>query len=180
MIESAIGQEYAISTNQLDILTSERFNLSYIGEDGLSHPVYVIHRAPLGSHERFVAFLLEHYMGNFPTWLAPIQVRIVPISNKHFDYAKSLLSALNQAQVSTATGCLRADVDWTDERMQKKILRAQQCKIPYMLIIGDKEMGAGKISIRRRDGAVVNNLGINEFIEKITNEIKSRSLELII
>ncbi len=180
MIESAIGQEYAISTNQLDILTSERFNLSYIGEDGLSHPVYVIHRAPLGSHERFVAFLLEHYMGNFPTWLAPIQIRIIPISNKHFDYAKSLLSALNEAQVSTATGCLRADVDWTDERMQKKILRAQQSKIPYMLIVGDKEMEQNTISIRRRDGLVINNLTINGFIDKIANEIKTRSLALAI
>ncbi len=178
MIESAIGQEYAISTNQLDILTSERFNLSYIGEDGLHHPVYVIHRAPLGSHERFVAFLLEHYMGNFPTWLAPVQVRVIPISDKHFEYAKSIESVLSESPASTVTGCLRVDVDWSDERMQKKILRAQQSKIPYMIIIGDKEIENNKISIRRRDGITVNNLHLSEFIEKCVNEIKSRSLEL--
>ncbi len=180
MIESAIGQEYAISTNQLDILTSERFNLSYIGEDGLHHPVYVIHRAPLGSHERFVAFLLEHYMGNFPTWLAPVQIRIIPISDKHFDYAKSIQAILSDSPAATATGSLRVDVDWTDERMQKKILKAQQSKIPYMILIGDKEMENKEISIRRRDGIKVNNLPLSEFIEKCVNEIKSRSLELTI
>ena len=87
VIESVVGNEYAISTNQLDFLATERFNLSYVGEDGADHPVYVIHRAPLGSHERFVAFLLEHYGGNFPTWLAPVQVMIVPIADRHAEYA---------------------------------------------------------------------------------------------
>ncbi|MBS0287493.1 MAG: threonine--tRNA ligase [Proteobacteria bacterium] len=180
MIESAIGQEYAISTNQLDFLTSERFNLNYIGEDGQSHPIYVIHRAPLGSHERFVAFLLEHYNGNFPTWLCPVQVRIIPISNKHVDYAQAIKLALCQAKIPSPMGGLRVDMDDSDERMQKKILRAQQEKLPYMLILGDKEVEKNSVSIRRRDGAVINHLAIDEFIDKISEEIKSRSLEPMI
>src|SRR6202030_818828 len=94
MIKSVIGTEYAISTNQLDFLATQTFGLTYIGEDGAEHPVYVIHRAPLGTHERFTAFLIEHYAGAFPTWLAPIQARIIPISEKAADYAEKVKNKL--------------------------------------------------------------------------------------
>jgi threonyl-tRNA synthetase len=98
MIKSVIGTEYAISTNQLDFLATETFDLKYIGEDGKEHPVYVIHRAPLGSHERFTAFLIEHYAGAFPTWLAPIQARLIPISEKAGEYAEKVRDQLTDAR----------------------------------------------------------------------------------
>ena len=106
MIKSAIGTEYTISTNQLDFLATQTFDLKYIGEDGADHPVYVIHRAPLGTHERFTAFLIEHYAGAFPTWLAPIQARVIPISDKAADYAQKVLDALfNTPVVNGTAGC---------------------------------------------------------------------------
>src|SRR5438128_10555662 len=111
MIESVVGTEYAISTNQLDFLATERFGLEYVGPDGQMHPVYVIHRAPLGSHERFVAFLIEHYAGAFPTWLAPVQTIVIPIADRHLDYAQRLLSRLVNSDVPSALGGIRAEVD---------------------------------------------------------------------
>src|SRR5215472_4630457 len=111
MIKSVIGTEYAISTNQLDFMATANFNLTYIGEDGAEHPVYVIHRAPLGSHERFTAFLIEHYAGAFPTWLAPIQARVIPISEKATDYAHKVLDKLFQTPVVNGTTGLRVDID---------------------------------------------------------------------
>src|SRR5207237_1534152 len=104
MIKSVIGTEYAISTNQLDFLATERFGLSYTGEDNKEHPVYVIHRAPLGSHERFTAFLIEHYAGAFPTWLAPVQAVIIPIADRHNEYARQVYERLFNADVPTAFG----------------------------------------------------------------------------
>src|SRR5947208_3208235 len=111
MIRSAIGTEYTISTNQLDFLATETFDLKYIGEDGAEHPVYVIHRAPLGTHERFTAFLIEHYAGAFPVWLAPVQARVIPISEKVNEYAQQVVDALFQASVVNGTGGLRVDID---------------------------------------------------------------------
>lgn len=178
MIQSAIGQEYAISTNQLDFLASKRFNLTYTGEDGLDHPVYVIHRAPLGSLERFVAFLLEHFSGNFPLWLAPVQVRIIAISEKNNSYCEELLSQFSAVRAPTSNGGLRIDIDKSNERMQKKILRAQQIKIPYMVVVGDKEMEKNEISVRRRDGVQVNGISIEQFKAKLIEEIFNRSLTL--
>ena len=152
MIKSVIGTEYTISTNQLDFLATETFDLKYIGEDGAEHPVYVIHRAPLGTHERFTAFLIEHYAGAFPTWLAPIQARVVPISEKANDYAEKVRQALFDTPVVNGTAGLRVDVDWTPERMQKKIRDAQLQKIPYMLVVGEREAAEGKVAVRLRSG----------------------------
>jgi threonyl-tRNA synthetase len=174
MIRSAIGTEYTISTNQLDFLATETFDLKYIGEDGAEHPVYVIHRAPLGTHERFTAFLIEHYAGAFPTWLAPIQARVVPISEKVNDYAEKVRQALFDTPVVNGTAGLRVDVDWSSERMQKKIRDAQLQKIPYMLVIGEREAAEGKVAVRLRSGKDLGAMPLETFIKRIKDEAESR------
>lgn len=174
IIESVVGNEYAISTNQLDFLATERFDLRYIGEDGAEHPVYVIHRAPLGSHERFVAFLLEHYAGAFPTWLAPIQAMIVPISDRHVEYAMEVRDKVFGAEVPTATGGARVEVDLSSERMQKKIRNAQVKKIPYMLVVGDAEKEAGEVAVRHRSGTDLGKMTVEAFVERVRQEVRAR------
>ncbi|MEA2560949.1 MAG: threonyl-tRNA synthetase [Acidobacteriota bacterium] len=174
IIESVVGNEYAISTNQLDFLATERFDLRYIGEDGADHPVYVIHRAPLGSHERFVAFLLEHYAGAFPTWLAPVQAMIVPISDRHVEYAMEVKAKIFGADVPTATGGTRVEVDLSSERMQKKIRNAQVKKIPYMLVVGDAERDAGEVAVRHRSGTDLGKMTVEVFLERVIREVKTR------
>lgn len=175
MVRSAIGTEWAISTNQLDFLASERFGLTYIAEDGREAPVYVIHRAPLGSHERFVAFLIEHYGGNFPTWLAPIQLRVIPISDKHIDYAIAVRNKLLVADIPTGTQGLRADADLSSERMQKKIRNGQMLKIPYMLVVGDAEMAKDSVSVRLRDGTDLGSMSIDALLDRLKPEIATRA-----
>jgi threonyl-tRNA synthetase len=174
MIKSVIGTEYAISTNQLDFLATETFDLKYIGEDGKEHPVYVIHRAPLGSHERFTAFLIEHYAGAFPTWLAPIQARIIPITDRVADYAEKVRSQLMDVPVVNGTAGLRVDIDTTAERMQRKIFNAQTLKIPYMLVIGDREAADGKVAVRLRSGKDLGPMPLETFVARIKNEAESR------
>ncbi len=174
MIKSAIGTEYTISTNQLDFLATETFNLKYIGEDGAEHPVYVIHRAPLGTHERFTAFLIEHFAGAFPVWLSPIQARIIPISDKAGDYAQSVLKALFDAPVVNGTAGLRVDIDTANERMQKKIRDAQLQKIPYMLVVGEREAAEGKVAVRLRSGKDLGTMPLETFIARIKGEAESR------
>lgn len=174
IIESVVGNEYAISTNQLDFLATERFDLRYIGEDGAEHPVYVIHRAPLGSHERFVAFLLEHYAGAFPTWLAPVQAMIVPISDRHVEYALEVKAKIFGADVPTATGGARVEVDLSSERMQKKIRNAQVKKIPYMLVVGDAERDAGEVAVRHRSGTDLGKMTVEAFLERVRQEVRDR------
>ncbi len=174
MIKSAIGTEYTISTNQLDFLATQTFDLKYVGEDGADHPVYVIHRAPLGTHERFTAFLIEHYAGAFPTWLAPIQARVIPISDKVSDYAQKVLDALFQAPVVNGTAGLRVDIDTTAERMQKKIRDAQLQKIPYMLVVGEREAAEGKVAVRLRSGKDLGAMPVEAFVERIKREAETR------
>jgi threonyl-tRNA synthetase len=174
MIRSAIGTEYTISTNQLDFLATETFDLKYIGEDGAEHPVYVIHRAPLGTHERFTAFLIEHYAGAFPVWLAPIQARVVPISEKVNDYAEKVRQALFETAVVNGTAGLRVDVDWSSERMQKKIRDAQLQKIPYMLVIGEREAAEGKVAVRLRSGKDQGAMPLDAFLARIKQEAETR------
>ena len=175
MIRSAIGTEYTISTNQLDFLATETFDLKYIGEDGAEHPVYVIHRAPLGTHERFTAFLIEHYAGAFPVWLAPIQARIVPISEKANDYAEAVRRKLFEAKVVNGTGGLRIDIDTSAERMQKKIRDAQLQKIPYMLVVGEREAAEGKVAVRLRSGKDLGPMPLETFISRIKQEAETRN-----
>jgi threonyl-tRNA synthetase len=173
-IKSVIGTEYTISTNQLDFLATQTFGLSYIGEDGQEQPVYVIHRAPLGTHERFTAFLIEHYAGAFPTWLAPLQARIIPISEKVNDYAGKVRQTLFETPVTNGTGGLRVDVDFTSERMQKKIRDAQLQKIPYMLVVGEREAAEGKVAVRLRSGKDLGPMPLEAFISRIKGEAESR------
>jgi len=174
IIESVVGNEYAISTNQLDFLATDRFDLRYIGEDGAEHGVYVIHRAPLGSHERFVAFLLEHYGGNFPTWLAPVQVQIVPIADRHADYALQVKEQLFTANVPTGTGGLRVEVDLSSERMQKKIRNAQVRKIPYVLVIGDAERDSNEVAVRLRSGVDLGKMTVETLLGRLKQEVETR------
>jgi threonyl-tRNA synthetase len=174
MIKSVIGTEYTISTNQLDFLATETFDLKYIGEDGADHPVYVIHRAPLGTHERFTAFLIEHYAGAFPTWLAPVQARVIPISDKAADYAQKVLDALFNTPVVNGTAGLRVDIDTSNERMQKKIRDAQLQKIPYMLVVGEREAAEGKVAVRLRSGKDLGAMPLETFIARIKSEAESR------
>ena len=174
MIKSAIGTEYTISTNQLDFLATETFDLKYIGEDGNEHPVYVIHRAPLGTHERFTAFLIEHFAGAFPVWLAPIQARVIPISDKVGDYAQKVLKTLFDTPVTNGTAGLRVDIDTANERMQKKIRDAQLQKIPYMLVVGEREAQEGKVAVRLRSGKDLGTMPLETFVARIKSEAESR------
>ncbi len=175
MIKSAIGNDYAISTNQLDFLATDTFNLKYTGEDGKEHPVYVIHRAPLGSHERFVAFLIEHFGGAFPVWLSPVQAMVVPIADRHNEYGKKVYDALFRSDAPSVFGGVRVQMDDSRESMQKKIRNAQMKKIPYMLVVGDKEMQDGTIAVRLRDGSNLGTMSIDSFLERISGEIRTRA-----
>jgi len=175
MIKSVIGTEYAISTNQLDFMATETFGLKYIGENGAEHPVYVIHRAPLGSHERFTAFLIEHYAGAFPVWLAPVQVRVVPISVRVHDDAETVRRKLFELPVVNGTAGLRVDVDFSNERMQKKIRDAQLQKIPYMLVVGEREAQDGKVAVRLRSGKDLGPVPLDIFAQRIKQEAETRT-----
>ena len=177
MIKSAIGTEYAISTNQLDFLATETFDLNYIGEDGREHPVYVIHRAPLGSHERFVAFLIEHYAAVFPVWLAPVQARVIPITDRVNDYAIKLRDRLFAEPVVNGTGGLRVDIDVSNERMQRKIRDAQTRKIPYMLVIGDREAEQGNVAVRLRSGRDLGAMPVAALVARMKREAETRQDE---
>jgi len=174
MIKSVIGTEYAISTNQLDFLAAERFDLAYVAEDGARHPVYVIHRAPLGSHERFTAFLIEHYAGAFPTWLSPVQIRVIPIADRHLPYAHKVAEFFFGAEVATGTGGLRVDVDDSAERMQKKIRNGQMEKVPYLLVVGDREETDGMAAVRLRSGKDLGSLPLAAILARIVGEVRAR------
>jgi threonyl-tRNA synthetase len=134
----------------------------------------VIHRAPLGTHERFTAFLIEHYAGAFPTWLAPIQARVIPISDKVAEYSQRVLDALFATPVVNGTAGLRVDIDTTAERMQKKIRDAQLQKIPYMLVVGEREAAEGKVAVRLRSGKDLGAMPLETFIARIKKEAETR------
>lgn len=142
-VKTAIGMEETLSTVQLDFLLPERFDLTYVGEDGKQHRPVVIHRGVVSTMERFVAFLIEEYKGAFPTWLAPVQVEVIPVSPEaHFDYANEVRDKL------VAEG-FRIDLDSRDEKIGYKIREAQVQKIPYMLVLGDKEVESGEVNVRK-------------------------------
>jgi len=174
MAKSVVGTEYAISTNQLDFMATKRFDLEYTSEDGGKKPVYVIHRAPLGSHERFVAFLIEHYAGKFPVWLSPVQAMVIPIADRHEDYARQVQKRLFDADTKSVHSGIRAEADLAGERMQKKIRNAQNRKIPYMLVVGDAEAEAGTVALRHRDHGDLGTVSVEDVIARITQEINTR------
>ena len=166
-IKTALGHDVTIPTCQLDFALPERFDLSYIGEDGEKHRPVVIHRAILGSSDRFISFLLEETKGNLPTWLAPVQVKILPISEKQHEYCKQIQERLQ------ASG-IRVKYDSRNEKIGYKIREAQMEKIPYMLVIGDKEKENNEVTVRSRKETDAGTMKIDEFIEKIRNEIENR------
>lgn len=170
-IKSAIGTEYTISTNQLDFLTAERFDLNYVGEDGQLHRVYVIHRAPLGSHERMIAYLIEHFAGAFPVWLSPVQAIILPVSDKQIEYCKEMHALFMKNGI-------RTQLNLANDTMSYKIRNALMLKIPYLVIIGDQEVSSGTVSIRDRTGLQKHGLEVDEFIRSVCDHIKSKSLLL--
>jgi threonyl-tRNA synthetase len=170
-IWSTIGREFSLATNQVDFAVPERFDLKYVNNEGKDETPLCIHRAPLGTHERMIGFLIEHYAGNFPVWLSPEQVRVIPISDSHNEYASQLLSQLQDAGI-------RAEADLESDRMNAKIRKAQLMKVPYMLVVGDKEMEQGVVSLRKRDGSQLNNLPVAEFIAMASARIVERSAEL--
>ncbi|MBS1915862.1 MAG: threonine--tRNA ligase [Bacteroidetes bacterium] len=166
-IWSTIGREFTLATNQVDFAQGRRFKLSFTNKNNEPEIPLIIHRAPLGTHERFIGFLLEHYAGKFPTWLAPVQVKILPISDKFMDYAQTVLQSLKKADI-------RAEVDDRSEKIGKKIRDTELAKVPYMLVIGEKEMNEGKVSIRRQGKGDLGAKNIDEFVAEISNEIKER------
>ena len=167
MAKDSIGREWQISTIQLDLNMPQRFCLTYVDKDGEEkHPV-MIHRALVGSPERFMGILIEHYAGAFPLWLAPVQVQLVPVSAKHIDGALALGKELDSLDVRVAT-------DTADETVGKKIRNAVSQKIPYIVVVGDKELGGEDWMIRIRGQEEQVKMSKNDFIDKVINEIKDR------
>ncbi len=166
-IKDALGREWQLSTIQFDFILPEHFDMTYVGEDGREHRPYMIHRALLGSMERFMGVLIEHYGGAFPVWLAPVQAAIIPIADRHMEYAHSLASQLKDAK-------LRVQVDDRGERMNAKIRDAQMQKIPYMLVIGDREVEAGTVAVRLRSGENLGAIAIDDFIARVNEDSKNR------
>lgn len=164
-VKTAIGKQETLSTVQLDFLLPERFDLHYIGEDGKQHRPVVIHRGVVSTMERFVAFLIEEYKGAFPTWLAPVQVQVIPVSNDvHFDYAKGVQEKLQAAG-------FRVEMDYRDEKLGYKIREAQMKKIPYMLVLGDKELEDGSVNVRRYGSKDSETVPFEEFLKAIQEDV---------
>ncbi len=170
-VKSAIGREFTLATNQVDFAQSLRFDLKFTNEAGQEERPLIIHRAPLSTHERLIGFLLEHYAGIFPVWLSPEQVRIIPITDNQNEAALALQKQLFELGV-------RAEADLESDRMQAKIRKAQLFKVPYMAVLGEREVQAGTVALRKRDGTQQNNLALADFIALVTDRIATRSAEL--
>ncbi|AIY85742.1 MULTISPECIES: threonine--tRNA ligase [unclassified Thermotoga] len=170
-IRDSIGREWQCATIQLDFMMPEKFNVTYIGPDNKEHKAVMIHRAIYGSLERFFGILIEHFAGAFPTWLAPIQVAVIPISEKHNDGAEKVAKRISQEGI-------RIFFDNRRETLGYRIRQAQTQKIPYMVIVGDKELESGKISVRTRTGREIKDVDLERFVETLKNEVLSRKLEL--
>lgn len=169
IVHSSVGREFAISTNQIDLYMGSRFGLTYTNKDGKEQTPVIIHRAPLGSHERFIGFLIEHFAGAFPTWLSPVQVVIIPISQEQNKYSENIYQQLIQKKIRVE--------NWNEaESMQKRIRRAENQKIPYMLIVGQKEIESTSVSVRARGEKDEGKMPIENFVKRITNEIKTKRI----
>ncbi len=166
-IWSIIGKEFTLATNQVDFAQGRSFKLEYTNQNNEAETPLIIHRAPLGTHERFIGFLLEHYAGKFPLWLAPVQVKVLPISDKFLDYAKNVLNKLKIADI-------RVEIDERSEKIGKKIRDTELMKVPYMIVIGEREVNEEKISIRRQGKGDLGSKNVDEFIEMIKEEVKSK------
>ncbi|HEY2665861.1 MAG TPA: threonine--tRNA ligase [Actinomycetota bacterium] len=167
-IRDALGRAWQLSTLQVDFNFPDRFDLSYVTADNERKRPWMIHRALFGSVERFFGIMLEHYAGAFPTWLAPVQVAVIPIAERHQDYAERVATALTDAG-------LRVETDSSDETLGNRIRKAQGAKVPYMLVVGDKEAGAGTVAIRGRSGDKRNDVALDSFVAEVTDEVARRS-----
>ena len=167
-IEDSLGRTWQCGTIQLDMNLPERFQIEYVGEDGQKHRPIMIHRACFGSMERFIGILTEHYAGAFPTWMAPVQVKILPISEKHVEYAEQLAKQMHRDYV-------RVEVDDRSEKIGYKIRQAQMAKVPYMLVVGDKEVEEGTVNVRKHGGDELGSVPFEEFFNAIKIEIKERN-----
>jgi len=162
-IWSAIGREFTLATNQVDFAVPERFGLTYIDSDGKEKTPICIHRAPLSTHERLIGFLIEHYAGKFPLWLAPIQIAVIPVSEKHNDYANKIAKELGNCRVA---------VSMENETLGKKIRNAEMKKIPYSLIVGDKEIEQNAVNVRHNKEGVLGTMPVSKLLERIEKEIE--------
>ncbi|MBC7264208.1 MAG: threonine--tRNA ligase [Chloroflexi bacterium] len=167
-IKDALGREWQMTTIQFDFNLPERFDMTFAGEDGQLYRPYMVHRALLGSLERFFGVLIEHYAGAFPPWLAPVQVKVIPIADRHTEYAHQIKQRLEKAD-------LRVEVDDTSERMNAKVRNAQLQKIPYMLVVGDREAKAGTVSVRLRTGDNLGPQSLDEFIAMVQEIVEKRA-----
>jgi threonyl-tRNA synthetase len=165
---SAIGREFTLATNQVDFAVPKRFDLVYTDKDGTAKTPLCIHRAPLGTHERFIGFLIEHYGGNFPLWLAPVQVKVIPVAEAHFATAEKVNAMLREQMV-------RSEIDLSNDGFGKKIRNAKTSRIPYFIIIGDKDMTVNKVTLESRDKGQVGQMDAEEVLKKLVGEIKERS-----
>lgn len=166
-IWSTIGREFTLATNQVDFAQGRRFNLEFTNKDNAPEIPLIIHRAPLGTHERFIGFLLEHYAGKFPLWLAPLQVKILPISDRFMEYAQNILESLKNADI-------RAEIDDRPEKIGRKIRDTELAKVPYMLVVGEKEVHENKVAVRRQGKGDAGSKPVDDFIKEAVAEIKSR------
>jgi len=170
-LENALGRAWQGPTIQVDFNLTQRFDVNYIGEDGKEHSVVMVHRTVLGSMERFLASLIEHYGGAFPVWLAPLQVMVIPVADRHLDYAYSLESQIRSKGV-------RVGVNSRSERVNLKIRQAQLDKVPYMLVVGDKEVANSTVSVRLRSGEQLPPQSLDGFTETITTAIADKIKDL--
>jgi threonyl-tRNA synthetase len=166
-VKDALGREWQLSTIQFDFNNPERFDMTYIEEDGQAYRPYMIHRALLGSIERFFGVLIEHYGGAFPVWLSPTQAVIIPIADRHVDFAKEVAEQLKEAD-------LRVEVDDRSDRMNAKIRDAEKRKVPYMLVVGDREMENGQVDIRRRSGERLGAMLVNDFRDLAVKDVEEK------
>jgi len=170
-IWSVIGKEFSLATNQVDFAQPARFDLKYTNKEGHEEMPLCIHRAPLGTHERILGFLIEHYAGSFPVWLSPEQARVIPITDGQNEYAEKIAAQLRENGI-------RVHADLSAQRMNAKIRQAQLMKVPYMLVIGENEMKAEQVSLRVRDGSQQNNIPLSEFMSRAKDRIARRAKEL--
>jgi threonyl-tRNA synthetase len=166
----AIGREWQGPTIQVDFNLPERFDITYVGEDGMEHRPIMIHRVVLGSMERFFGTLIEHYAGAFPTWLAPLQIKVLPIADKHLEYAKKIYEELFKSS-------LRVEVDYRNEKVNAKIRDAEMEKIPYILVVGDREIENGSVSVRKRKHGNLGSIRLEEFIERVRKEVLEKIID---
>jgi threonyl-tRNA synthetase len=166
-IKDSLGRKWQLATIQLDFVMAERFKAAYIGDDGKEHAPIIIHRVIYGALERFMGILVEHYQGKFPVWLAPVQVRVLSISEDNMKYAKKVLRALEENEI-------RCEGDFESHKIEYKIRNAQLQKIPFSIVIGAKEEKANKISIRDRNGKIRHDIELQDFIKEVKKEVADK------